>query len=47
MICDALKQSREQVAQAYFEIWTTEVCLGVKNNSSVHSEIFGFLHTLT
>ena len=34
-ICDALQQNREQVAQANFEILTTEVGTGVKNNSSV------------
>ena len=39
-ICDALQQNREQVAQAYFEIWTTEVGTGMKNNSSVNFEIF-------
>ena len=27
-ICDALQQNREQVAQAYFEIWTIEVGMG-------------------
>ena len=46
MIYDPLQQNREQVAQAYFEIWTIEVGLGVKNNSSVDFEIFVFLHTL-
>ena len=45
-ICDALQQNREQVAQAYFEIWTITVGIGVKNNSSVDFEIFSFLHTL-
>ena len=44
-ICDALQQRREQVAQAYFEIWTIEVSIGVKNNSSVDFEIFVSLHT--
>ena len=39
-ICDALQQNREQVAHAYFEIWTIEVGIGVKNNSSVDFEIF-------
>ena len=29
-ICDALQQSREQVAQTYFEIWTIEVGIGMK-----------------
>ena len=26
-------QTEEQVAQAYYEIWTTEVGIGVKDNS--------------
>ena len=43
---DALQQNREQVAQASFEIWTTEVGIGVKNTSSDCFEIFVFLHTL-
>ena len=34
-MCDALQQNREQVVQAYFEIWTIEVGIGVKNNSAV------------
>ena len=42
--CDALQQTREQVAQAYFEIWTIEVSVGVKNNSSVDFEIFVFTY---
>ena len=29
-ICDALQQNREQVAQAYFEMWAIEVGIGVK-----------------
>ena len=29
-ICDALQQNREQVAQAYFEIWAIEVAIWVK-----------------
>ena len=28
--CDALQQNREQVPQAYFEIWTIEVGMGEK-----------------
>ena len=28
-ICDALQQNREQATQAYFEIWTIEVGIGV------------------
>ena len=44
-ICDALQENREQVAQAYFEIRTTEVGK-VKNNSSVNFGISLFLHTL-
>ena len=43
-ICDALQQNREQVAQAYFEIWTIEVGIEVKNNSSVDSEIYVFFY---
>ena len=43
MICDAAQQNREQVGQAYFEIRSIEVSIGVKNNSSVDFEIFGFL----
>ena len=47
LIFDALQQNREQVAQGYFEIWTIEVGIGVKNNSSVDFEMFAFfLHTL-
>ena len=46
IICDALQQNKEQVAQAYFEIYTIEFGTGVKNNSSVDFEIFFFLHTL-
>ena len=45
-ICDALQQNREQVAQAYFEIWAIKVGIGVKNESSVDFEIFFFLSTL-
>ena len=45
-MCDALQQNREQVTQAYFEIWAIEVGIGVKNYSSVDFEIFDFLHTL-
>ena len=41
-ICDVLHQNREQVTQAYFEIWTTEVGR-VKYNSSVDIEIFVFV----
>ena len=44
--CDALQQNREQVAQFYIEIWTIEVGIGMKNDSSVYFEIFVFLHTL-
>ena len=32
LICDTLKQNREQVAQVFFEIWTIQVGIGVKNN---------------
>ena len=32
-ICHSLQQGREQVAQAYFEIWTIEVGIGMKNKS--------------
>ena len=39
-LCDALQQNREQVAQAYFEIETIGVGIGVKNNSLVDFEIF-------
>ena len=46
LICDALQQNREQMAQAYFEIWAIEVGIGVRNNSSIDSEIFVFLHAL-
>ena len=38
-MCDALQQNREQVAHAYFEIWTKEVGIGMKNNLSVDFEI--------
>ena len=38
--CDALRQNREQVVQAYFEIWTIEVDKGVKNDSLVDFDIF-------
>ena len=34
-MCDVLQENREQVTQAYFEIWTIEVGIGVKNNSYV------------
>ena len=30
LICAALQQNREQVAQVYFEIWTIEVGIGWK-----------------
>ena len=43
--CDELQQNREQVAQVYFEIWTIEVCMWVKNDSSVDFEISVFLCT--
>ena len=43
-MCDALQQNREQVARAYFQIWTNEVGIGVKNNPSVDFEIFVFSH---
>ena len=45
-ICGVLQQNRQQVAQVYFEIWTIELGIGVKNKSSVDFEIFAFLHTL-
>ena len=45
-IFDALQQTREQVTQAYFEIWAIEVGIGLKNNSYADFEIFVFLHTL-
>ena len=35
-----LQQNREQVAQAYFEIWTIEVGKEVKNNPSFNFEVF-------
>ena len=41
-VCDALQQTREQVTQAYFEIWTIEVGIVVKNNLYVDFEIFFF-----
>ena len=42
----ALQQNKEQVAQAYFEIWAIEVGIGVKDDSSVDFEMFVFfLHT--
>ena len=44
-ICDALQQNREQVAQAYFEIWAIEFGMVVKNDSSDDFEIFVFLRT--
>ena len=47
IICDALQQNKEHVAQANFEIWMIEVGIRVKNNSSVDIEIFVFIHTLT
>ena len=37
--CGALQQNSEQVAQAYFEIWTIEVGIGVKNDSPVKLEV--------
>ena len=44
-ICDGLQQNRKQVAQAYFEIWTTEVDIGFENISFINVDIFGvFLH---
>ena len=46
LICDTFQQNREQVTQVYFEIWTIEVGIGVKNNSFVDIEIFIILHTL-
>ena len=45
-ICDGLQQNREQVAQAYFQIWAIEVGIGGENDSSVDFEIFVFLRTL-
>ena len=42
--CDALQKNREQVAQAYLEMWTIEVGIWVKNNSSVDFDIFIFTH---
>ena len=41
-ICDALQQNKEQVAQAYFEIWAFEVSIGMKSDSSVDFEILIF-----
>ena len=41
-ICDALQQYREQVVQAYFEIWAIEVGIGAKSKSYVDLEIFFF-----
>ena len=43
-ICDAPQQTREQVVQAYFEVWTVEVGIWVKNNLSVDFEIFVFTY---
>ena len=34
-ICDALQYNREQVTQAYFEIWAIKIGIGVKSDSSV------------
>ena len=42
IMCDALQQNREQVMQAYFEIWTIEIGIEVKNNSSTDFEILAF-----
>ena len=42
IICDALQQNKEQVTQAYFEIWTIKVGIGLKNNSSVDFQTFVF-----
>ena len=39
-LCDELQQNRDQVSHAYFELWTIEVGIGVKNNSSVDCENF-------
>ena len=46
IICDAqhaLQQNKEQVTQAYFEIWTIEVGIGLKNNPYVDFQIFSFI----
>ena len=45
LICVALQQNREQVAQAYFEIGSIEVGIGVKNNSFVDFEILWVFFT--
>ena len=43
-VCDAFQQNREQITQDYFEIWTTEVGIGVKNELSVDFKISFFFH---
>ena len=46
-ICDAFQQNREQVAQAYFEIWAIEVGMGVKSDHLSILRFWGFLRTVT
>ena len=41
-IFDALQQNGEQVAQAYFELRTIEVGIGLKNNPIYRFEILCF-----
>ena len=45
LVCAALQQNREQVTQAYFEVWAIEagIHIEVKNNSSVNFEIFLYI----